>query len=75
MPWAELLQKVFAIDVLDCPKCSGQMKLIAFITGQGVARQILESLDLPATGPPTAKAARMGSDKPEYDQVDHVWEE
>ena len=45
------------------------------ITGQGVARQILESLDLPATGPPTAKAARMGSDKPEYDQVDHVWEE
>ena len=40
MPWAELLKKVFAIDVLDCPKCSGRMKLIAFITGQGLARQI-----------------------------------
>ena len=79
MPWAELLQKVFTIDVLDCPKCSGRMKLIAFITGQGVARQILEHLDLPTTGPPTAKAARLGRDErepaPEYDQVDPTWEE
>ena len=74
-----LLQKVFAIDVLDCPKCSGRMKLIAFITGAGVARQILEHLDLPTTGPPTAKAARLGRDErepaPEYDQVDPTWEE
>ena len=57
------------------------MKLIAFITGQGVARQILEHLALPITGPPTAKAARMGGDEresepaPEYDQVDPSWEE
>ena len=48
-----------------------------FITGQGVARQVLEHLDLPTTGPPTAKAARMGDDErePEYDQVDPAWEE
>ena len=79
VPWAELLRKVFAIDVLDCPKCSGRMKLIAFITGAGVARQILEHLSLPTTGPPTAKAARTGSEQPdpapEYDQVDPSWEE
>ena len=24
VPWAELRRKVFAIDVLDCPKCSGR---------------------------------------------------
>ena len=68
-----------AIDVLDCPKCSGRMKLIAFITGAGTARQILEHLELPTTGPPTAKAERMGSDEPdpapEYDLVDPTWEE
>ena len=81
VPWAELLQKVFALDVLDCPKCFGRMKLIAFITGQGVARHILEHLDLPTMGPPTAKAARMGGDErerepaPEYDQIDPTWEE
>ena len=55
------------------------MKLIAFITGAGVARQILEHLSLPTTGPPTAKAARTGSEQPdpapEYDQVDPTWEE
>ena len=47
--------------------------------GQGVARQILEHLALPTTGPPTAKAARMGGDErepaPEYDQVDPTWDE
>ena len=55
------------------------MKLIAFITGAGVARQILEHLELPTTGPPSAKAARMVGDEgepaPEYDQVDPTWNE
>ena len=55
------------------------MKLIAFITGAGVARQVLAHLALPTTGPPTAKAARMGGDDrepaPEYDQGDPTWEE
>ena len=46
----------------DCPKCSGRLRLIAFITGEG---------------PPAAKAARPGDDAPEaapeYDQVDPTW--
>ena len=70
---------MFAIDVLGCPKCSGRLKLIAFITGVGVARKILAHLALPTTGPPTTKAVRMGGDEaelaPEYDQVDRTWEE
>ena len=61
------------------PKCSGRMKLIAFVTDEGVARQILEHLALPNTGPPTAKAARMVGDErepaPAYDQVDPTWNE
>ena len=24
-PWAELLARTFAVDVLDCPKCHGRM--------------------------------------------------
>lgn len=27
--WAELMQRVFAIDVLLCPSCGGRMKPIA----------------------------------------------
>ena len=29
--WPQLLKKVFAIDVLACPECSGRLKMIAFI--------------------------------------------
>jgi hypothetical protein len=31
VPWADLLKKVFTINVLACPECSGRMKLIAFV--------------------------------------------
>jgi hypothetical protein len=31
-PWAELLRRTFAIDVLDCPTCKGRMTLVAMVT-------------------------------------------
>jgi hypothetical protein len=43
-PWAQLLQMVFGIDVLECPKCSCRMQRIAFITQPGVIRRFLESI-------------------------------
>jgi hypothetical protein len=30
VPWATLLLRVFAIDVLSCPKCDGRMQRIAW---------------------------------------------
>lgn len=32
--WARLLQKVYEVDPLDCPKCHGVMKVIAIIEDQ-----------------------------------------
>ncbi len=59
MRWAELIRKVFEVDPLACPKCPGEMKLIAFITQpqSDVIEKILTHLreeDSPpkATGPP-----------------------
>ena len=59
MRWAELIRKVFEVEPLACPKCPGEMKLIAFITERqsGVIEKILAHLgedDTPpkATGPP-----------------------
>jgi hypothetical protein len=79
IPWAELLQKVFAIDVLACPVCHGRMKLIAFINSASVARRILTHLGLPTTGPPLAKASLAeteGCDSlPDYDRADPAWDE
>jgi hypothetical protein len=31
LPWAELLRRVFAIDILKCDQCGGDMKIIAVI--------------------------------------------
>ncbi len=78
MPWAELLKKVFAIDVLACPECSGRLKMIAFIADQGIARKILEHLELDATGPPlpAARGAPLSFEStPDYDVADPVYED
>jgi hypothetical protein len=79
IPWSELLKKVFAIDVLACPVCSGRMKIIAYIASATVARRILEHLDLPTTGPPLAKARLPESEGcdpiPDYEQADQSWDE
>ena len=56
VPWADLVKKVFALDILACPECSRRLKLIAFIASEAVARRILDHLGLHATGPPLARA-------------------
>ena len=43
-PWAQLLQMVFGIDVLQCPKCSSRMQRIAFLTQPRVIRRFLDAI-------------------------------
>jgi len=54
--WADLLRRVFAVDVLTCPDCGGARRLIAMITDGLVVRRILDHLELPSTAPPIAPA-------------------
>ena len=56
VPWAELLVRVFQVDVLKCENCGGRMTILAFLTERAVVKKILEHLVLPATGPPKAPA-------------------
>jgi len=56
--WAELLKRVFALDVLECPHCGGRRKLIALISDGVVVRKILDHLGLP-TEPPRLAPARV----------------
>jgi hypothetical protein len=44
--WARLIQKVYHVDPLVCPKCQGTMKIISFIEEPKVIRKILTHLDL-----------------------------
>jgi hypothetical protein len=54
--WSELLQRVFEVDALRCPKCGGRMRVLSAITDPAVAGRILRCLRLPARAPPLGAA-------------------
>ena len=57
--WAELLQRIFEVDPLRCPRCGGTMKILAFVLDHDVVHAILKHL------------RRLGLDPsalPEHDQ-------
>ena len=54
--WAELMKRVFLVDVLQCERCGGQMKILAAIHPPDATRKILECLGLPSRAPPLALA-------------------
>ena len=55
-PWAELLQRTFAVDVLTCPSCQGRMKLLAVVKNPvSIARYLAaagELTEVPDRSPP-----------------------
>jgi hypothetical protein len=55
--WAELMRRVFAVDVLECPSCHGPMRILAAIHPPEATRRILDCLGLPSRAPPVASAA------------------
>jgi len=44
--WARLIQKIYNVDPLLCPKCSGSMRIISFIGDSKIIKKILKHLDL-----------------------------
>lgn len=55
--WADLLRRVYLIDVLTCPSCQGRRTLLAAIHDPDSIRRILHHLGLPAE-PPAVTPAR-----------------
>ena len=58
--WAEMMQRVFAVDVLECGHCGGRRRVLQFLTNPEVIEPILRHLGFatevprvaPARGPP-----------------------
>lgn len=67
IPWAELLERVFGVDVLACPKCPGRMKVIALLEKPCAVRAILRHLGLRDTPLPVARSRGPP-------QLDFTWE-
>ena len=58
--WALFMMRVFALDVLQCERCSGRLRILAAIHPPDTTRKILDHLGLPSRGPPLTPAV------PEY---------
>jgi hypothetical protein len=43
--WAELLRRVFQVDVEVCARCGGEARIIGFVTEPQVIRRILARLE------------------------------
>ncbi|MFH1933590.1 MAG: hypothetical protein ABIN18_18650 [Pseudomonadota bacterium] len=65
--WARLIQKIYEVDPLTCPKCSGKMKVISVIEDEQAIKKIPKHLGLweikarpppKATGPPKTPCDR-----------------
>jgi hypothetical protein len=50
-PWAELLRRVFEIEVFVCPHCGGARRLLAAITAPEAIEKVLRAM-----GPPSEVA-------------------
>ena len=44
--WARLIQKIYEVDPLVCPKCQGPMRIISFIEDREVVQAILKHLGI-----------------------------
>ena len=64
LAWAELLARVYRVDVFRCPRCSSRTSRIAWVTVPDVIRRILHSVglatDSPALHPPRTSAEVFG---------------
>jgi len=50
------MKRVFLLDVLECERCGGRMKILAAIHPPDTTVRILECLGLPSRAPPLAVA-------------------
>jgi hypothetical protein len=60
-PWAELLARTFAVDVLACPKCHGRMRLLALVQQPANVARFLAAM-----GEPTELPRRSPGRGPPY---------
>jgi len=43
--WARLIKKIYEVDPLVCPRCGGDMRVIAFIEDYRIVKKILDYYD------------------------------
>jgi len=73
--WARLIEKVYLVSPLVCPKCQFPMKIVAFIEDQTVVRKILQHLGIwetPPRPPPKKIVPSLPAEPMEVDRLPWV---
>ena len=68
--WARLIQKIYEVDPLVCPKCQGVMRIISSIEDPSVIRAILDHLGIwiiKSSPPPKIHDTPVAKDVMDYD--------
>ena len=55
-PWAELMMRTFALDVLCCPRCNSRLRLVALMTDAKEVWRYLRALGEPSEAPERSPA-------------------
>jgi hypothetical protein len=66
--WARLIKKVYEVDPLKCPKCSGAMRIKAFIRDSKEISRICENLGLADWRAPPVMEKDKKYQEPEYEE-------
>ena len=65
--WARLLRRTFDVDVLQCARCDGRLRVVGEVTDPAVILFVLHRLGLPTDAPAPARARdpteMLGSDE------------
>jgi hypothetical protein len=70
--WASLLRRSFSVDVLECPKCHGRLRIVAVITEREPIQRILAHLGMATEAPPIARARDPTDDQLDVDSSDQL---
>jgi hypothetical protein len=70
--WASLLRRSLDVDVLQCPKCQGRLRVLAVITEREPVRRILAHLGVPTDAPPLARARDPTDDLNDVEPQDQL---
>jgi len=66
--WARLLRRSMGVDVLECPKCQGRLRVLAVITERQPVQRILSHLGMATEAPLLARARDPTDDVDDVEQ-------
>jgi len=70
--WAACIKRIYEVDPLECPRCKGQMRIIAFVQEPNAIKAMMKSLGLSESRAPPPLNFKIRSDFDEQLCMDDI---